>query len=278
MKPIVYELRWVLIGLLLIGCNKKEMHQALPMIGVDSGPKIQAPRNVMIVAWGQSNMAGTGEEPITDWHDNLKFYDGYIRSGMEVDNKVGPWNIIKVPAYKWTGYQRGPSYRFALDWLKQYPNDTVYVVNCAESGTSIAAWDGTLLFQRCVDYVNDAKDPAIPNLIMGPQLVMQGEEDGVENTQDWATRFQSIASAMRAATGAMGSPIIYGQIGANAWNTLNWDSVKAQQASVSMPNTYMIKTDDLPYGGGEHLNGHFTPAGYQGIADRMFQTWKELNP
>jgi lysophospholipase L1-like esterase len=69
-------------------------------------------------------------------------------------------------------------------------------------------------------------------------------------------------------------PVVFAQIGAT-WSPEafpNWEVVKAQQASIRLPMSAMIVTDDLPL-----LDGlHFTTDSYRLIGRRFADAYWEL--
>jgi hypothetical protein len=90
----------------------------------------------------------------------------------------------------------------------------------------------------------------------------QGEEDGLDvpqRTAAWADSFRSIVSSVNV-------PVVFAQLGNVTDPSLPyWNHIKTEQASVSMTNVRMIKTDDL-----DNREGvHFTQDGYTEIARRF---------
>jgi hypothetical protein len=107
-------------------------------------------------------------------------------------------------------------------------------------------------------------------------LFFQGETDALDPIQypqpephpaEWAQLFSTFITDFREDLDQPNLPVIYAQIGSNMEPEafINWEIVQEQQASVSLPITAMIITDDLPLMDGVH----FTTDSYRTIGERF---------
>jgi hypothetical protein len=114
-------------------------------------------------------------------------------------------------------------------------------------------------------------------------LFFQGETDALDPIQfpqpeprpaQWAQLFSAFITNFREDLEQPNLPVVYAQIGSNTAPEafINWETVQEQQASVSLPMTAMIITDDLSL-----LDGlHFTADSYRIIGKRFAQALLNL--
>lgn len=114
-------------------------------------------------------------------------------------------------------------------------------------------------------------------------LFFQGEQDAVDPIQypqpephpdEWAQLFSAFITNFREDLDQPNLPVIYAQLGSDAATAgfPHWEVVKEQQASITLPMTTMITTDDLPL-----MDGlHFTTESYRIIGKRFAEAFWEL--
>ena len=91
---------------------------------------------------------------------------------------------------------------------------------------------------------------------------------------EWSELFTAFSTDLRNDLNQPDLPVVFAQIGTN-WSPEafpNWDIVRKQQASIQLPMTTMITTDDLPL-----LDGlHFTVDSYRIIGKRFADAYWTL--
>jgi len=114
-------------------------------------------------------------------------------------------------------------------------------------------------------------------------LFFQGKTDALDPIQypnpeshleEWASLFTTFVTEFREDLNQPNLPVIYAQIGSTSSPEafINWEIVKEQQASISLPMTSMITIDDLPL-----LDGvHFTTDSYRTIGTRFANAYWNL--
>ncbi|NEO40828.1 MAG: sialate O-acetylesterase [Moorea sp. SIOASIH] len=211
----------------------------------------------LFILAGQSNMSGTGKltaaSSVTDPRVFVFGNDYRWHLAKEpIDSQTK--QVDKVSEDKSAGV--GPGMAFATELLKYNPELIIGLIPCAKSGTAIEQWQRSLsedtLYGSCLKRVGAA---SVMGEITGI-LFFQGEKDAQKPSQDsditffpnqWADKFVTLVKDFRQDLGKPDLPVVFAQIGTTTDpETLpNWETVKAQQATVQLPATRMITTDDL---------------------------------
>lgn len=136
------------------------------------------------------------------------------------------------------------------------------VDNVAVGGTWLSEWmPGTEYYKRAVA----AGKAHTPEAI----FFWQGENDTqVEDLANtWGERFTVMITQLRADIGTPDLPVYMVQLG-RADCFAYWETVRAQQAAIHLPNLTMLSADIVPMS----LTAgcvHFAPEGYHMIADKL---------
>ena len=242
----------------------------------------QGEMHLFILA-GQSNMVGWAPIP-DDEKTNPRIYlfgkdyrwriadhpieDAFNQVDMVSENRIACF---------------GPAMDFALASLDRHPDIVIGLIPCAKNSSAIIQWQRDLsdqsLYGSCLKRVQAAS----PMGQISGLLFFQGEEDAVDPIQypqpephpeDWTQLFSAFITDFRADLGQPDLPVIYAQLGSNSGSAdfPNWAIVKEQQASVALPMTGMIVTDDLPL-----MDGlHFTTESYRIIGKRFAEAFWDL--
>ena len=177
----------------------------------------------------------------------------------------------------------GPAMEFAFASLERHPDIAIGLIPCAKNSSGIIQWQWDLsdqtLYGSCLKRVRAAS----PMGEVAGVLFFQGETDALDPTQypdppphpsEWSVLFTAWISDLRSDLNQPDLPVVFAQIG-TTWSPEsfpNWEVVKEEQASIQLPMTTMIMTDDLPL-----LDGlHFTSDSYRIIGRRFAKAYWTL--
>jgi Carbohydrate esterase, sialic acid-specific acetylesterase len=231
--------------------------------GSTSGTSLPTPDEVFVLA-GQSNMLGRGF-PLSDGAASDAHLLVWRKTAWKV--AVDPLGDKKVSA---NGV--GPGMTFGLGALQQLQPETVGIVMCAVSGTTISKWKPpSSVYTNCIDQVR-AAGGHIDGI-----LFLQGESDATNQSdaERWAKRFTAVLNGFRTDLGS-DIPFVIGQIGKITASGFSYQkTVRAQQATAATahPGLAMITTKDLATGS-DGL--HFTVDSYKTIGERFATAWWQL--
>lgn len=234
---------------------------------------------------GQSNMSGRGE--MSNLPADLRSHPRVFLFGNDYQWKTAyephddaTGQIDKVSEDSNAGVSMAMS--FAIRLFEHYPDMYVGLVPCSKGGSVIEQWQKNLshstLYGSCL---NRAKK-SIEMGYIAAILFAQGESDARDPEKDfhpkpspntWGSKFTEFATNFRVDLGMPDVSLIYTQIGNHDNPKLfrYWETVRSQQAVISLPNTYMIKTRDLPLKDYVHYTTHgFITMGRR-FADRFVE-------
>lgn len=155
---------YVVIALLfLVGCGKGHTNGCTSAPG--SGTAVTAPQSVYVFA-GQSNIMGHGRTSEIPESDR-----------GEIPNVYG-WTGIRWETYK-PSIEFGPDLYFARAWSAAHPTETVGIVKCGVSDSSLFAWVNTVKYWLEASYVASGS-PHVNSFIW-----YQGETDAAQGTTDY---------------------------------------------------------------------------------------------
>jgi carbohydrate esterase-like sialic acid-specific acetylesterase len=228
-----------------------------------SGSSLPTPDEVFVLA-GQSNMLGRGF-PISAGAPS--------NPGLLVWRTKG-WKIAADPLGNKKDSANGvsPGMTFGLGALADLAPETVGLVMCAVSGTTISKWEPPhSVYTNCINQVRAAGGH------VDGILFLQGESDATNRTDasSWAKRFTVVLNGFRTDLGP-DIPFVLGQIGKITASGFSYQkTVRAQQAKAASghPGVAMITTLDLPTGS-DGL--HFTVDSYKAIGARFATAWWNL--
>jgi hypothetical protein len=230
----------------------------------------------LFILAGQSNMVGWGPIPEGEPTDPRIYVFGkdyrWRLADHPIENATG--QVDMVSENRLAGF--GPAMDFAFASLEHHPELVIGLIPCAKNSSGIIQWQRDLsdqtLYGSCLKRVRAAS----PMGEVAGILFFQGETDAADPIQypdpppqpsNWADLFSNFVTDFRNDLGQPDLPVVFAQIGAT-WASEafpNWDAVKAQQASIQLPVSTMIVTDDLPL-----LDGlHFTTDSYRLIGRRF---------
>jgi len=175
-----------------------------------------------------------------------------------------------------------PALTFAAHVLEQRPNRAIGLIPCAKSSSFIDEWRRNLsdnsLYGSCLKRIRAASTMGT----VAGFLFFQGESDALVEPfrgqipyhDEWATQFTELIQSLRNDLNVPTLPVIFAQIGPMPTDAGfgEWETVQAQQASVQLPLTVMITTNDLPLQ--DEL--HFTADSYQIIGERFAEAYLRL--
>jgi hypothetical protein len=240
----------------------------------------------LFILAGQSNMSGRGKVPDELKHSNPRVFvfgnDYQWRLAEEpVDSAAG--QVDRVSEDLDAGMSPGLS--FAERLLEAHPDWLIGLIPCAKNSSSINAWQRdertSSLYGSCLKRARLAMAYGKPAGL----LFYQGETDTTDpglypdkrigDPAEWASRFAQMVSDWRSDLGAPGLPVVFAQLASNGDPTsfIHWEAIRAQQASVTLPNVGMIRTDDLELGDAVHL----TVAGYLEVGRRFAEAYLEIS-
>ncbi len=136
------------------------------------------------------------------------------------------------------------------------------VFNCALGGTSIDEWQkGQPLYNQAIAvYLNNKREATI-----GGVFFWQGEREAGSGTQAdrdaWPQKFTQMVRDLRQDLGSPGLRVVYMQIGLDMTAYPNTQDMKNKQASVSIDNVFMTKSDDYVPDDGVHFSTSYKPLG-----------------
>lgn len=171
-----------------------------------------------------------------------------------------------------------PGLSFAKRLLEEKPNKPLGLIPCAKSSSFIHEWRPNLsdntLYGSCLKRIRAASTMGT----VAGFLFLQGESDAlvepyrgqIPRHEEWAVRFIELVESLRHDLNMPLLPVIFAQIGPKpAEGFAEWETVQAQQASIQLPATVMITTDDLSLQDGLH----FTTDSYQVIGQRFAEAY-----
>lgn len=226
-----------------------------------TGSGLPVPQEVFVLA-GQSNMLGRGFP---------------LSKGAPSDPRLLVWRSdgwqvaadpLGDPADKANGI--GPGMTFGLGAVQTLQGETVGLVQCAVSGTTISKWEPPhSVYTNCINQVH-AAGGHIDGI-----MFLQGESDASnkDDASKWAKRFAVVLNGFRTDLGS-DVPLVIGQIG--KLSGFRYQSIVRDQqalAARSHPGVAMITTLDLKMG----PDGvHFKPGSYKQIGTRFASAWWPL--
>jgi hypothetical protein len=246
-------------------------------------PKEHQGKMHLFILAGQSNMVGWAPIPDGEKTDPRIYVFGKDYHWRIADHPIeDAFNQVDmVSENRIAGF--GPAMDFAFAGLERHPDIVIGVIPCAKNSSAIIQWQRDLsdqsLYGSCL---KRAQAASVMGEISG-LLFFQGEEDALDPIQypqpephpgDWARLFSAFMADFRADLDQPNLPVIYAQLGSNSAlaDFPKWVIVKEQQASVTLPMTDMIVTDDLPL-----MDGlHFTTDSYRVIGKRFAEAFWEL--
>lgn len=177
----------------------------------------------------------------------------------------------------------GPSMAFALASLDLDPQIVIGLIPCAKNSSVIGQWQRDLSDQTLYGSCLKRARAASPMGQISGILFFQGETDALDpvlypgperNPSDWSRLFTAFVSDFRQDLNEPDLPVVFAQLSSNTAPQAytNWDIVTKQQASIQLPMTAMITTDDLPRQDGLH----FTVESYRIIGQRFAQAYSDL--
>jgi hypothetical protein len=241
----------------------------------------------LFILAGQSNMVGVGALPETVVTDERVYAFGndyqWRLASEPVDDATNQVDMVSRDE----GAGFSPATSFAFEMLEKDPNLVIGLIPCAKGSSSIGEWQqdhGTeTLYGSCLKRVRTAtKVGDVTGL-----LFFQGETEAVNpnlrmvshqtlHPEDWDLWFSQMVEAFREDLRDPDLPVVFAQIGDHQAPLTfpNWDLVKDVQESVSLHETSMIVTDDLPLGDAVH----FSTDGYRAIGERFAEAmWAMMN-
>jgi hypothetical protein len=172
---------------------------------------------------------------------------------------------------------------FAFTSLQRHQDIVIGLIPCAKNSSGIIEWQRDLsdqtLYGSCLKRVRAAS----PMGHVVGILFFQGETDALGPMQtsdplphpaDWAELFTAFIANLRNDLPEPDLPVVFAQIG-TTWSPEafpDWGTVREQQASIQLPMTAMITTDDLPLRDGLH----FTTDSYRIIGKRFADAYWSL--
>ncbi len=226
-----------------------------------SGSSLPTPQEVFVLA-GQSNMLGRGFP---------------LSKGAPSDPRLLVWrgdawevaaDPLGDPSDKANGV--GPGMTFGLGVLQTLNPESVGLVQCAVSGTTISKWEPPhSVYTSCIDQVR-AAGGHIDGIIF-----LQGESDATnkDDAKKWAKRFGVVLAGFRTDLGS-DVPMVIGQIGKLSGFPYQ-STVRDQQAKAATmyPGVAMITTLDQKTGSD---GVHFNVGSYKKIGTRFANAWWPL--
>lgn len=155
-----------------------------------------------ILLIGQSNMAGRGfiEEVPPIYHEQIQM----LRNGR--------WQMMAEPIH----FDRevagvGPAASFALEWVKQHPDEKLGLIPCAEGGSTMDEWALDSPLTRHA--ISEAKF-ALENSELLGILWHQGESDSLNQLyKTYAQKLKELFDYLRQELNAPEVPIVIGGLG-----------------------------------------------------------------
>ncbi len=237
----------------------------------------------LFILAGQSNMVGWAPIPDGEKTDPRIYVFGKDYQWRIADHPIeDAFNQVDmISENRIAGF--GPAMDFALTSLDHHPDIVIGLIPCAKNSSGIIQWQRDLsdqsLYGSCLKRVRAASPMGEISGIM----FFQGETDAQDpalypqpepQPSDWANLFATFITDLRNDLHEPDLPVVFAQIGTN-WSPEafpNWDIIREQQASIQLPMTTMITTDDLLL-----LDGlHFTSDSYRIIGNRFAEAYWSL--
>ena len=252
----------------------------LPIIEI---PQEHQEQMRLFILVGQSNMVGWAPIPEGEKSSPQVYVfsnDYHWRIASEpIESAFN--QVDKVSEDRIAGF--GPSLAFALSSLERHPEIVIGLIPCAKNASGIIEWQRNRSDQTLYGSCLKRARAASPMGQISGILFFQGEADALDPVQypdpkphpeEWASLFSTFVTEFREDLNQPNLPVIYAQIGSTSSPEafINWEIVKEQQASASLPMTIMITTDDLPLMDGVH----FTTDSYRIIGSRFADAYWNL--
>lgn len=246
-------------------------------------PQAYYGRMRLVILAGQSNMVGWAPIPEGEKTDPRIYVFGKDYRWRIADHPIeNAFNQVDmVSENRIAGF--GPAMDFAFASLERQPDLVLGLIPCSKNSSGIIQWQRHLsdqtLYGSCLKRVRAAS----PMGEISGILFFQGETDAADPIQypdppphpsDWSELFAGFVTDIRNDLGEPNLPVVFAQIGANFAPEAfpNWEVVKVQQASILLPKSAMIVTDDLLL-----LDGlHFTSDSYRIIGRRFADAYWSL--
>jgi hypothetical protein len=250
--------------------------------GVEIPQAYQGQMRLFILA-GQSNMVGWAPIPEGEKTDPHIYVFGKDYRWRIADHPIedAANQVDIVSENRLAGF--GPAMDFAIASLERHPDIVIGLIPCAKNASTIEQWQRNLSDQSLYGSCLKRARAASPTGQISGLLFFQGETDALDPIQypqpephptEWAQLFSAFITDFREDLERPNLPVVYAQIGSNMAPEafINWEIVQEQQASVSLPMTAMIITDDLPL-----MDGlHFTADSYRIIGKRFAEAFWNL--
>jgi len=232
----------------------------------------------LFILAGQSNMVGFGAMPETVSTDERVYVFGndyqWQLAKEPVDDPTDQVDAVSLDGD--AGF--GPATSFAFRMLEKDPDLVIGLIPCAKGSSSIVEWQqddsADTLYGSCLKRIRTAAEVGD----VAGLLFFQGETEAVDpslrmasgqtlHPEDWDLWFAQMVTAFRQDLANPDLPVVFAQIGQHQAPDMlpNWEQVKDVQRSVSLPETSMIVTEDLPLGDPVH----FSTEGYRAIGERF---------
>ena len=221
----------------------------------------------LFILAGQSNMVGWAPIPNGEKTDPRIYVFGKDYHWRIADhpiedafNQVDMISENRLAAF-------GPAMEFAFTSLERHPDIVIGLIPCAKNSSAIIQWKRDLSDQTLYGSCLKRARAASPMGKIAGILFFQGETDALDPIQspdppphpsEWSELFTAFITDLRNDLNQPDLPVVFAQIGTN-WSPEafpNWDIVRKQQASIQLPMTTMITTDDLPLLDGQVGLGH----------------------
>ena len=237
----------------------------------------------LFILAGQSNMVGWAPIPDGEKTDPRIYVFGKDYHWRIADHPIeNAFNQVDmVSENQLAGF--GPAMDFAFASLERHPAIVIGLIPCAKNSSGIIQWKRDLSDQTLYGSCLKRARAASPMGEIAGILFFQGETDALDPIQspdppphpsEWSELFTAFITDLRNDLNQPDLPVVFAQIGTN-WSPEafpNWDIVRKQQASIQLPMTTMITTDDLPL-----LDGlHFTVNSYRIIGKRFADAYWTL--
>lgn len=246
-------------------------------------PKKYEGRMHLFILAGQSNMVGWAPIPEGELTNPRIYVFGKDYRWQIASHPIedAANQVDRVSENRLAGF--GPAMDFAFAGLERHPDIVIGLIPCAKNSSGIIQWQRNLsdqsLYGSCLKRVRAAS----PMGEIAGVLFFQGETDALDPIQypdppphptEWSELFTAFVTDLRSDLYQPDLRVVFAQIGTN-WSPEefpNWEMVREQQASIQLPMTTMITTDDLPL-----LDGlHFTSDSYRIIGRRFADAYWTL--
>ena len=240
-------------------------------------------RMLLFILAGQSNMVGWSPIPEGEPIDTRIYVFGKDYRWRIADHPIEDASnqVDMVSENLLAGF--GPAMDFAFASLERHPDIVIGLIPCAKNSSGIIQWQRDLsdqsLYGSCLKRIGAASRMGEVAGI----LFFQGETDAADPLQfpdppphaaEWSELFSTFITDLRNDLNQPDLPVVFAQIG-STWAPQaypNWDFIMQQQASLQIPNSAMITTDDLPLQDGIH----FTTDSYRMIGRRFAAAYWDL--